>query len=415
MGASGESTEGMHQCDSTEDDRGLLPLSGYFHQHELLYCLLRAITDRDNSCRTVSLRKDLLCSMAEISEHPPKHAISKVYNAKQSLLSVLKAQRQVLVLHKEPRPTVYGGSWQQVCGRSEFSCDMPMSWSYLCVVPASQLADGLRHQPYLQPLAALAIPKAGSGKAGSVPLEEGDPIYAGQTPVIGKVLGSQDKAPKYFMGWPKELGLCFPKEKGKGLLGQMLSPQGCRDEDVMLGMLQGAAQPVGEREAHTELCFAERLPSHRRLNRALRGSQHCAILLRQKCLASPACSLWVRDSREGHGLCSEQGLQDDAGHRAVLEELQPCLRANLLSCFVERTSWIMVLQMKGFSHCIRRVAARKWHRNGIKKPRTHRYESLKGVDPKFLRNMRFAKKHNKKGLKKMQANNAKQAALQKKD
>ena len=51
--------------------------------------------------------------------------------------------------------------------------------------------------------------------------------------------------------------------------------------------------------------------------------------------------------------------------------------------------------------------SRKWHRNGIKKPRSQRYESLKGVDPKFLRNMLFAKKHNKKGLKKMQANNAK--------
>uniref|UniRef100_H0Y1C9 60S ribosomal protein L29 n=1 Tax=Otolemur garnettii TaxID=30611 RepID=H0Y1C9_OTOGA len=51
--------------------------------------------------------------------------------------------------------------------------------------------------------------------------------------------------------------------------------------------------------------------------------------------------------------------------------------------------------------------SRKWHRNGIKKPRSQRYESLKGVDPKFLRNMRFAKKHNKKGPKKMQANNAK--------
>ncbi|XP_049989417.1 60S ribosomal protein L29-like [Alexandromys fortis] len=51
--------------------------------------------------------------------------------------------------------------------------------------------------------------------------------------------------------------------------------------------------------------------------------------------------------------------------------------------------------------------SRKWHRNGIKKPRSQRYESLKGVDPKFLRNIRFAKKHNKKGLKKMQANNAK--------
>ena len=49
----------------------------------------------------------------------------------------------------------------------------------------------------------------------------------------------------------------------------------------------------------------------------------------------------------------------------------------------------------------------KWHRNSIKKPRSQRYESLKGIDPKFLRNMRFAKKHNKKGLKNMQANNAK--------
>ncbi|KAK2112976.1 60S ribosomal protein L29, partial [Saguinus oedipus] len=49
----------------------------------------------------------------------------------------------------------------------------------------------------------------------------------------------------------------------------------------------------------------------------------------------------------------------------------------------------------------------KWHGNGIKKPRSQRYRSLKGVDPKFPRNMHFAKKHKKKGLKKMQANNAK--------
>nr|XP_043878921.1 60S ribosomal protein L29 [Solea senegalensis]BAF98680.1 ribosomal protein L29 [Solea senegalensis] len=52
--------------------------------------------------------------------------------------------------------------------------------------------------------------------------------------------------------------------------------------------------------------------------------------------------------------------------------------------------------------------SRKAHRNGIKKPGTNRYESLKGVDPKFLRNMRFAKKHNKKGLKA-----ARKAAVQK--
>ncbi|XP_052592495.1 60S ribosomal protein L29-like [Peromyscus californicus insignis] len=51
--------------------------------------------------------------------------------------------------------------------------------------------------------------------------------------------------------------------------------------------------------------------------------------------------------------------------------------------------------------------SRKWRRNGIKKPRSQRYEPLQGVDPTFLRNMHFAEKHNKKGLKKMQANNAK--------
>ncbi|CAH2312658.1 60S ribosomal L29 [Pelobates cultripes] len=55
--------------------------------------------------------------------------------------------------------------------------------------------------------------------------------------------------------------------------------------------------------------------------------------------------------------------------------------------------------------------SRKWHRNGIKKPRSQRYESLKGVDPKFMKNLRFAKKHNKKGLKKMRINNAANAAL----
>ncbi|XP_060242065.1 large ribosomal subunit protein eL29-like [Meriones unguiculatus] len=54
----------------------------------------------------------------------------------------------------------------------------------------------------------------------------------------------------------------------------------------------------------------------------------------------------------------------------------------------------------------------KWHRNGIKEPRSQRYKSLKGVDPKFLRNMSFAKKHNKKGLKTMQANNAKEVSVQ---
>ncbi|KAI9145580.1 ribosomal L29e protein family-domain-containing protein [Paraphysoderma sedebokerense] len=37
---------------------------------------------------------------------------------------------------------------------------------------------------------------------------------------------------------------------------------------------------------------------------------------------------------------------------------------------------------------------RKAHRNGIKKVKTHRHSSLKGVDPKFRRNRRFAQKGN---------------------
>lgn len=45
----------------------------------------------------------------------------------------------------------------------------------------------------------------------------------------------------------------------------------------------------------------------------------------------------------------------------------------------------------------------KNHRNGIKRPRTQRYRSQKGVDPKFLRNQRHAKKGNKVQKKKVAA------------
>ena len=42
----------------------------------------------------------------------------------------------------------------------------------------------------------------------------------------------------------------------------------------------------------------------------------------------------------------------------------------------------------------------KAHRNGIKKVKKQRYSNLKGVDPKFLRNQRFAKRNNRRGQKK---------------
>lgn len=51
------------------------------------------------------------------------------------------------------------------------------------------------------------------------------------------------------------------------------------------------------------------------------------------------------------------------------------------------------------------------HKNGMEMPLrnlgSQRYESLKGFNSRFLRSMNFTKKNNKKGLKKMQANNVK--------
>ncbi|MCO5612368.1 hypothetical protein L7F22_066635 [Adiantum nelumboides] len=39
----------------------------------------------------------------------------------------------------------------------------------------------------------------------------------------------------------------------------------------------------------------------------------------------------------------------------------------------------------------------KAHKNGIKKAKKHKYTSRKGMDPKFLRNQRYAKKYNRVG------------------
>lgn len=43
---------------------------------------------------------------------------------------------------------------------------------------------------------------------------------------------------------------------------------------------------------------------------------------------------------------------------------------------------------------------RKDHRNGIHRVKRHKYRSLKGVDPKFIRNLRRAKANNKSTKKK---------------
>ncbi|KAK0561402.1 60S ribosomal protein L29 [Tilletia horrida] len=46
---------------------------------------------------------------------------------------------------------------------------------------------------------------------------------------------------------------------------------------------------------------------------------------------------------------------------------------------------------------------RKAHRNGIKKPKSNKYPSLKGVDPKFVRNQRYAKHGTEKAIREARA------------
>merc|ERR1712137_785813 len=53
---------------------------------------------------------------------------------------------------------------------------------------------------------------------------------------------------------------------------------------------------------------------------------------------------------------------------------------------------------------------RKNHRNGIKKPKTHRHASQDGMDRKFLKNLRFSKRNNKLGKAKVRAQNERQWA-----
>eukprot|EP01100_Stratorugosa_tubuloviscum_P011370 TRINITY_DN506_c1_g4_i1.p2 TRINITY_DN506_c1_g4~~TRINITY_DN506_c1_g4_i1.p2 ORF type:complete len:193 (-),score=122.20 TRINITY_DN506_c1_g4_i1:827-1405(-) len=57
--------------------------------------------------------------------------------------------------------------------------------------------------------------------------------------------------------------------------------------------------------------------------------------------------------------------------------------------------------------------SKKAHRNGIKRPRKQYYSSTKGVDAKFLRNQRYAKKNNRPGQKAALKRIAKAALLAK--
>lgn len=57
---------------------------------------------------------------------------------------------------------------------------------------------------------------------------------------------------------------------------------------------------------------------------------------------------------------------------------------------IETNSRILTIQMAKSKNHTAHNQTKKAHRNGIKKPKTQRYPSLKGVDSKFKRNHRYA-------------------------
>ncbi|KAJ8467584.1 hypothetical protein OPV22_030136 [Ensete ventricosum] len=66
-------------------------------------------------------------------------------------------------------------------------------------------------------------------------------------------------------------------------------------------------------------------------------------------------------------------------------------------CLKRRCAFFRCFEMAKSKNHTAHNQSYKAHKNGIKKPRKHRHTSTKGMDPKFLRNQRYARKHNSKG------------------
>ncbi|CAD6912383.1 unnamed protein product [Tilletia controversa] len=66
---------------------------------------------------------------------------------------------------------------------------------------------------------------------------------------------------------------------------------------------------------------------------------------------------------------------------------------------VNQLSSAQVVKMAKSKNHTNHNQSAKAHRNGIKKPKSNKYPSLKGVDPKFIRNQRYAKHGTEKAIR----------------
>ncbi|KAL1211881.1 Large ribosomal subunit protein eL29z [Cardamine amara subsp. amara] len=94
------------------------------------------------------------------------------------------------------------------------------------------------------------------------------------------------------------------------------------------------------------------------------------------------------EPRNKHGYLN--GFPGSSGDRQIRHKSSS---SSSLSVFAARKPYSEMAKSK--NHTAHNQSA-KAHKNGIKKPRRHRHASTKGMDPKFLRNQRYARKHNVK-------------------
>ncbi|KAG8045321.1 hypothetical protein GUJ93_ZPchr0008g11732 [Zizania palustris] len=122
----------------------------------------------------------------------------------------------------------------------------------------------------------------------------------------------------------------------------------------------------------------------------------------QRAVAPPDSSCEIDKERprnigSGPALRSVQtGLRDRTTQRSLK------LRRRCRCCLTARPFSSLSSSLAGFEEMAKSKnhtahnQSYKAHKNGIKKPKRHRHTSTKGMDPKFLRNQRYSRKHNKK-------------------
>ncbi|PON61694.1 Ribosomal protein [Parasponia andersonii] len=90
----------------------------------------------------------------------------------------------------------------------------------------------------------------------------------------------------------------------------------------------------------------------------------------------------------------------ERGDKTLAGSAAPRVELFSETCYTRRSSASHSIPLREMAKSKNHTAhnqSYKAHKNGIKKPRKNRQTSTKGMDPKFMRNQRYARKHSKNG------------------